>query len=267
MPYVMTTKSAGDEISSTYEGRHVECQESDIVHPSHTDGFVDKGDPVLMGKLVGVAFRDAAAATDIIAVDTEGIWALSVVADNDAGGSAVARCDRIYINKTTAVLSKIENPATNEPFGIALSTLTSHATGLVAVKVHQDPEINVGQDNLEDEVTYSQYICFGPSQMDTITIMAGDLESDCDVVHVSYWTSQALGTGLGIDLVDGGADGSGSAVIDSCSDNLSGLDDNELATPYAMLAGEVLKLTVDNVTDSTWIYVKVTLKVVLNEEP
>jgi len=139
MPYVMTTKLAGDEISSTYEGRHVECQESDLVHPTTADGFVDKGMPILMGKLVGVAFADAAAATDIIAVDTEGIWALSVVAVDQNGNSAVARGDRIYINITTAVLSKISAPATNIPFGIALSTLATGTTGIVAVKIHQDP--------------------------------------------------------------------------------------------------------------------------------
>jgi predicted RecA/RadA family phage recombinase len=140
MPYDMTNKSAGDEISSTYEGRHIEMTESLLTHPSHSDGFVDKGDPVILGKQVGVAFRDASAAGDLIAIDTEGIWALSVVAADQNGNSAVARGDRIYINTTTAVLSKISTPATNMPFGIALSTLTSGSTGVVAVKVHQDPE-------------------------------------------------------------------------------------------------------------------------------
>jgi hypothetical protein len=139
MPYDMTSFAAGDEVSSTYEGRHVQVLESTIVHPSHGDGFVDKGDPVVMGQLVGVAFQDAAAATDIIAVDTEGIWALSVVAVDGSGNSAVARGDRIYINITTGVLSKIATPATNIPFGIALSTLSTGTTGVVAVKLHQDP--------------------------------------------------------------------------------------------------------------------------------
>ncbi len=139
MPYDMTNKTAGDEISSTYEGRHFEMTESLLVHPTHADGFVDKGDPVQLGNLVGVAFTSAVAATDLIAVDTEGIWALSVVAVDALGNSAVARGDRIYINRTTGVLSKIANPATNILFGIALSTLSTGTTGLVAVKVHQDP--------------------------------------------------------------------------------------------------------------------------------
>lgn len=142
MPYVMTTKLAGDEISSTYEGRHVEIQESDLVHPSHADGFVDKGDPIVMGDLVGVAFKDAAAATDVITVDTEGVWALSVVAANDNGNVAVARGDTLYINNTTAIISKIATVATQRVFGYALSTLVSGTTGIVAVKVHWDPVDN-----------------------------------------------------------------------------------------------------------------------------
>ncbi len=141
MPYVMTAKVAGDEISSTYEGRHIECQESDLVHPSHTDTFVENGDPVLMGNnVVGVAFQDASAATDIIAIDTEGIWALTVLREDEVGVSNIARGDQIFINKTTAVLSKNANKNTHQSFGYALSTLTAGDSGIVAVKVHWDPD-------------------------------------------------------------------------------------------------------------------------------
>jgi len=133
--------TAGDEISSTYEGRHITVLESELTHPSHTDGLVDKGDPVLIGsgKAVGVAFKSAAAATDLIAVDTEGIWGLSVVGSDDAGNSAVAGGDRLYINTTTAVISKITDINTQVPFGIALGVVGAGATGVIAVKVHQDP--------------------------------------------------------------------------------------------------------------------------------
>jgi len=64
--YDVSNRSVGDEISSTYEGRHLSFVESDLTHPPHTDGFVDKGDPVNVGDIVGVAFKSAAAATDII---------------------------------------------------------------------------------------------------------------------------------------------------------------------------------------------------------
>jgi len=38
---------AGEEISSTYEGRHVTLLESELVHLDNGDGLVNKGDPVL----------------------------------------------------------------------------------------------------------------------------------------------------------------------------------------------------------------------------
>ena len=135
----------GDEISSTYEGRHVTLLESDLIHPTHADGLVDKGDPVVSATghpaIVGVAFKSAAAVTDRIAIDTEGIWNLDVVAIDDAGGSAVAGGDCVYINTTTAVLSKISNGATQRPFGVAYGIITSGLTEAIAVKVHFDQSI------------------------------------------------------------------------------------------------------------------------------
>jgi hypothetical protein len=157
MPNPYTTYkagTAGTEISSTYEGRHLSLPESYLNHPTHADGFVDGGDPVTFGTVndrfgVGVAFSDAAAATDVIALDTEGIWALSVVAVDDAGNAAVNIGDVIFINGTTCVLSKIRNQATNIPFGYALDTVASGATTVIAVKVHWDPmhDLEVGMYN------------------------------------------------------------------------------------------------------------------------
>jgi len=107
---------------------------------------VDKGDPIVSatGKpaIVGVAFKSAAAATDRIAIDTEGIWVLDVVAADDAGNSAVAGGALVYINTTTAVLSKISNGATQVPFGYALGIITSGDTEAIAVKVHFDPSLD-----------------------------------------------------------------------------------------------------------------------------
>jgi hypothetical protein len=135
--------TAGKEVSSTYEGRHVTFPESYLVHPSHTDGLVDGKDPVLAGNIVGVALKGAAAATDQIAIDTEGIWALTVVATDQLGNSAVAVGDEIYINRTTAVLSKNSDSENNIPFGVALMSASSGATDVIAVKVHND--VPVGQ--------------------------------------------------------------------------------------------------------------------------
>jgi hypothetical protein len=212
-----------------------------------------------------VAFKSAAANADLIAIDTEGIWHLSAVATNQDGNSAVAVGNQLFINRTTGVISKDHTPSTHTFFGYALYPITAGETDVIPVKVHFDPNNEVQQEDLADEVTYSQYLMVS-GVLDNQTVDMGEIESDCDIIHVSYFTSQAAGTGLGIDLVDGGADGSGSAVIDSSEDNLDGIDDNELTTPYAMLAGEHIKIAVDDVTASTFILVKVTLKVVLNEE-
>ncbi len=144
MPYgVYTAGVAGDEVSSTYEGRHLSFSESQITHPSHTSTFVEKGDPVRVGdKIVGVAFLSALAATDLIPIDTEGIWQLSVVAYDDDGGSAVAVGDELFINKTTCIISKIRSIATQIPFGYALYPITSTLTDVIPVKVHFDPTVD-----------------------------------------------------------------------------------------------------------------------------
>jgi hypothetical protein len=133
--------TAGTEVSSTYEGRHLTFLESELTHPSHTDTFVEKGDPVLVtgGQIIGVSFKEAAAATDYVTIDTEGIWNLSVVATDDGGNSGVVPGDRIYINTTTCILSKIATAASQLPFGYALGTITSGQTATIAVKVHWDP--------------------------------------------------------------------------------------------------------------------------------
>ncbi len=135
-------ETAGSQVSSTYEGRHVSLYASEITSPT---GTVVKGDPVVFGTVagaqgVGVAFKSEVAATDIIPIDTEGIFNLSVVASDDDGNSLVVGGDPLYINTTTCVISKIRSNATQIPFGYALGQATGDGTALViAVKVHWDP--------------------------------------------------------------------------------------------------------------------------------
>lgn len=128
--YDPTGHAAGTECSSTYEGRHLTFEESQMVHPSHTDGLVDSKDPVLVGdNIVGVAFKGAAAAADLISIDTEGIWFLKVVAT-----SAMNQGAEVYIDPITAVLS---DDSTDVPYGQILSALGASGTAqLIAVKVH-----------------------------------------------------------------------------------------------------------------------------------
>jgi len=133
MTYLIADYSVGDEVSSTGEGRHLSFLESELTHPTGGDGFVDGGDPVVVGTIVGVAFESASAATDTIAIDTEGIWCLNVVAEDDNGTTAVAIGDEIYIDGS-GVLSK-ESGDTR--FGWALTTSgASSSAAKVIVKVH-----------------------------------------------------------------------------------------------------------------------------------
>lgn len=147
--YVNTDQAAGEECSSTNEGRHLTFEESVLTHPYHADGFVDGGDPVFYGDTVGVAFKSASADTDMIAIDTEGIWwlnVLGIVSDGTADGLAQAlpAGSRIFIQRVPGtdayILSGESDPMNFKPFGIALSAVTSSLTvpTLVAVKVHQE---------------------------------------------------------------------------------------------------------------------------------
>lgn len=140
----------GVEISSTYEGRHITMRDDELYHPTHdpVTGHVAKGDPVVIKEAtsmaVGVALTTGIADADLIAVDTEGIWALDVDAEDDGGaGSAVVPGDPLFINRTTCVISKITNVATQIPFGYALGDLAANDTQSIAVKVHFDPNYNV----------------------------------------------------------------------------------------------------------------------------
>ena len=159
----------GEEISSTYEGRHVTVLESELIHKAgNVGGLVDKGNPVVFGTSdghgVGIAFTSAAAATDLITVDTEGIWIVDVVAVNDGGNVAVEGGNVLYINASTAIVSKIAG-ANQIPFGYALGHIDGGATERIAVKLHWSPVDNWLLD-LEELYFGDAYDCnlvWGPS--------------------------------------------------------------------------------------------------------
>jgi hypothetical protein len=146
--YLSTVHTAGEECSSTYEGRHLNLEESYLTHPYHSDGFVDTGDPVLIGEnIVGVSFKSAAAATDLMAIDTEGIWYLNVlgcVSDGSSDGIALALApgDPVFIQRTPGtdlyLLSGESDPYRFVPFGYLLGDVSASTTvpTLAAVKVH-----------------------------------------------------------------------------------------------------------------------------------
>lgn len=130
--------TAGTEVSATYQGRYITILESELTHPSHTDGLVNKGDPVFAtdgDTLVGVAMTSAAAATDYISIDTEGIWNLSVYGHDGSSAAAVDLGDGVYLDATAATLS-VDN--SDLRFGFALHDVTSGNTTVIPVKVHWD---------------------------------------------------------------------------------------------------------------------------------
>jgi len=148
---------AGSEVSSDYEGRHLQVFEAEMIHPYHADGFVDIGDPVVLcdsgvpasyGFAVGIARDSALAITDPIALDTEGIWNLTVYAEDDNGDRAIEIGDRLFIRAGTlpgaadgdgtgdAEISKISEEQTQIPFGYALGSMVAGGSGEMAVKVH-----------------------------------------------------------------------------------------------------------------------------------
>lgn len=135
----------GDEVSSTYEGRHLTFLGSDLIGPN---ALIQKGDPVVVasgrGDIVGVAFQTQVLAGDRIAIDTEGIWMLEVLAEDDWGGVAVVAGDPLFIDTTdlSCVISKIQDPESNTLFGYALGNIDSGQTAVIAVKVHWGPSLD-----------------------------------------------------------------------------------------------------------------------------
>lgn len=132
--------TAGTEVSSTYEGRHLTFLANEI-NFGNVLAVVTKGYPVLVGEnIVGVPFKTEVNRTDQIAIDTEGIWNLSVVATDEDGSVAVVRGDELFIDKASCVLSKNRNKNTHVHFGYALGVISSGNTAVIAVKVHWNPD-------------------------------------------------------------------------------------------------------------------------------
>jgi len=133
-PYFSAYGHAGDEISSTHEGRHILVQEGYLIHPAHADGLVDKGDPVAFFDGVGVALKSALAATDHIPIDTEGIWRLSVTNTglNNFGTITVGQV--LFIDPAGVVNDDWQTAFAI--FGYALEAIDTERTEAIAVKVH-----------------------------------------------------------------------------------------------------------------------------------
>ncbi len=129
-PYLNVYAQAGAEISSTYEGRHVQIQEAVLTHVDLLgDGLVQKGQPVAFWEGVGIALKTASATSENIPIDTEGIWRVSVVA---SGNIVIGQS--LYI--TTGGVVTDDPTSAQAVFGYALQTIASGNTAVIAVKVH-----------------------------------------------------------------------------------------------------------------------------------
>ncbi len=136
-PYYNPYALAGQEISSTGEGRHVTVEEWLLYHPYHDagDDLVHKGDPVLMDGLsgVGIALKTATSLNEAVPIDTEGIWRVSV--DSYYG---------IYVGEALVIdgfgIVSDDFGWSFCVFGYALQEIPApndgYVTAVIAVKVH-----------------------------------------------------------------------------------------------------------------------------------
>ena len=172
-------QTAGTEVSSSDEGRIITAREDELIHPYHTDGFVDVREPVIIcdagvpttyGVQVGVARISGAAVADLISVDSEGIFNLTVYAEDDDGNRAIEFGDQLYIRAGAlpgaadadgtgdAEISKISNSVVQVPFGVAFGSMVAGGSGVIAVKVHKEIQVvgnvaNKGLDHVQGTTT------------------------------------------------------------------------------------------------------------------
>lgn len=112
------------------EGKTLTFIESDLTHPTHADGLVDAGDPVLVGRIPGVALTSALATTDPIAVAVQGVFDLAVAAT----AHGIAKGETIHINASTAALSD-NSDSTDVPFGSALEAVAAGAADTINIRL------------------------------------------------------------------------------------------------------------------------------------
>jgi predicted RecA/RadA family phage recombinase len=112
---------------------------SDLTAPSHSSGdsytniagpqqglntpinLVEGGDPVVCGRIVGVADHDALTSSDLITVYTRGVFNLAVTVVHNG----FSKGETVYIDPSSAVLS---DDQTKTPFGVALDATSVNAT-------------------------------------------------------------------------------------------------------------------------------------------
>lgn len=130
--------TAGNQLVTSNAPPNIAVKESNLVHPTHADGFVDTADPVLIGgatgTMVGVARQSATAATDYVTVSRAGVWELAVTPNES---SPLAYGGTVWINTSTAVLQADNATATEFGYSLSEDTVTSPATTVVPISLFQ----------------------------------------------------------------------------------------------------------------------------------
>lgn len=128
--YYDPSREAGEEVSSTFEGRHVMVQEIVLIHADLLgDGLVQKGQPVAFWEGVGIALKSASSTSENIPIDTEGVWRLSVVAANP-----IVIGQSLFITNAGVVTDDPTNAWA--VIGYSLQAITGAGTEIISVKVH-----------------------------------------------------------------------------------------------------------------------------------
>lgn len=109
-------------------GNQLTFTASDLIHPTHTDGFPHSGDPVVVGRIAGVAMISALASTDLVSVLVEGVVNVSVV----GSGNGISVGETVFIDYSAATLGP---DLTDVPFGIALQAIAAGQTANINVKL------------------------------------------------------------------------------------------------------------------------------------
>lgn len=138
----------GTEVSSTYEGRHITATAAELITDGGS-GVAVKGHACVFGlvglQAVGVCFNSGTL-TDLIAIDTEGIWNLPVTGKDDGGNRALSPGEPVFIDVVDCEISGERNNATQIPFGYLLTEAATTVETISAVKVHWDPRSHWLQD-------------------------------------------------------------------------------------------------------------------------
>lgn len=228
------------------------------------------GDPVRCGTITGVAVTDegdGGNATGYTTVDFgPGVYDVEVT----DGSGGIAIWDPIYLDANATGLS---DTASDYLFGYALETVAAGETATIKVFHHMKSASalatleakGVAASKLADDVYQDIAYCVS-GEFDNQTVNLVKLVEAGTVVGVTYFSAAALGASAGIDVVDGGAAGTGTDVICSCTDNLNGkeAEDTFDATHKVLAAGDWINLTFDDFTAATFCSVVIIVRTIIN---